>query len=95
MLKELDEQRFLVRLVENREDTDIVLWFWGVLKIFNIISNNLPVGDEESLPINDVRDHHHLIELRIWELERRLGCLDIKCHDSQVSCIEFVLKMED
>lgn len=73
-------QTHLVALVEDYKRT-LVLGFRSVLKVVNVFTDNLPVGDEEALPVDHVRNHHDLIILLIGKLERGFRRLDIKGHD--------------
>jgi hypothetical protein len=55
VLKEFDQEVFLILLIENFEKTiNAVLGLWVIFKILDVITNDIPVCDQESLAINDV-----------------------------------------
>ena len=62
MFEKLDEQCLLIRLIEHSEHSYIKLRFWTVLKVLNVSPNDLSIGYQETFAINNVRNHHYLIE---------------------------------
>ena len=48
VLQELAQETCLVLFIEHREWT-LAVWLKGVLKVLNIGTNHLPVGDQEAL----------------------------------------------
>ena len=93
VIEEAHEQGFLVWLVEDCEQANVILGLRSIFEVSNVFADDFSVGDEEALTVNDVRDHHDLIKLDIWELQRLLGTLNIKRHDSEVSFVEFIFQM--
>lgn len=87
MLEELDKQSIFINLIEHCEYAHIVFLFRFVLKVLYIITNNSPVCDQEPPSIQYIRYHHYLVKSRIRELQRCFGCLNVKCHDSQISFV--------
>jgi hypothetical protein len=67
VLEELFQQSLLIRLVEYRKSTDIVVFPRRILKIWNIFADNLPICDKEAWPIDNIGYHHDFIEFDIWE----------------------------
>lgn len=76
-----------VGLVEDRKRA-LVLRFGRVLKIINVLANDLAVRYEVALPVDHVRYHHDLVDLLVRELERRLGRLNIKRHDHRLGSLD-------
>jgi hypothetical protein len=61
-------------------------------------TESVVVGRRENsthLTINHVRNHHDLIRLVVWELERRLGRLDIEGHDDGLGSTDSLLDEVD
>ena len=62
VFEELYEQALFISLIKHFELTNVILRFGAVLKVLDVSANHLPVGDQETLSINDVGDHHDLVE---------------------------------
>ena len=77
MQEEPLNDRFLVRFVEDHKGTG-VLRFRSVVEVGNVFRDDLPVGDQEPLTVNHVRNHHDLVDGSIGELQWQLRRLDIK-----------------
>jgi hypothetical protein len=58
----------LVWFIEDGK-LSFIFVLWSILEILNVLTDNLPVGDQESLSIDHVRDHHDLIRKLIGKLE--------------------------
>lgn len=76
----------LIYLVEDSE-LPLILLLRRVLEIIDILTDDLTIGDEKSLAIDHVGDHHDLIGLLIWEFEWLLGCFDIISHNNRLSTL--------
>lgn len=64
VLEESYEQSFFVWLIEYFEEAiDAVLGLGAILKVLDILTDDLSVGDQEAFTVNDVRDHHDLVKL--------------------------------
>lgn len=79
----------LVRLIEHCEFTWVLI-LWRILKIVNVFTHNLPIGDQVAHPVNHVRNHHDLIRLLIGELEWLLCCFDIIGHNNWISTLDTI-----
>lgn len=90
MFKEALNNGLLVGLVEDDEKS-LVLGSWGVLEVFDVLGNDLAVCDEETLALDHVRDHHDLVNYRVWEFQRELGGLNIPGQDYGLGTFETVL----
>ncbi len=53
----------------------------GIFEVFNVLGDDLAVGDEETLTVDHVGDHHNGVGFGVGEFERLLGGLDVECHD--------------
>jgi hypothetical protein len=62
MIKEFFKESFFVCFIKNGELAYIIFGFWGILKILNISSYNLPISNQETFPINNIGDHHDLVK---------------------------------
>lgn len=91
VFKKFEEKRPFVWLVEHCKASNIVFWFRSILEILYITSNDVSVRYEESSVVNNVRNHHDGVELGVRKLERSLGRLNVKSHDSEVGFVQFVV----
>jgi hypothetical protein len=82
MVEPFHKECFFVRLVEDSKSAHVKFCRWRVLKVLDILSDNLPIGDKEPSSIDDIGNHHNLVEPHVRELEGRLCGLNIESHDA-------------
>ena len=82
-----------VWLIENCKDAYVKFRLRRILKVLNIRSDYISIGDQETLTVNNVGNHHDLVKIWIWKLESSFSCLNIKGHHSEISLVEFILEM--
>ena len=91
MIEELCDHGLLVWFVEAHERAG-ELGLRGVLEVLDVLANDLPVNNEVPLPVAHVRNHEHLVDLRLRELERRLGALDVEGQHPRLRLLHHVLE---
>jgi hypothetical protein len=79
-LREKERQTYLIWLIKDYKRS-LVLRLRRILKVLDILADDLPIRDEITLPVDHVRYHHDLIDLLYGELERGFGGLDVEGHD--------------
>lgn len=95
VLIELNQKLLFIWLVKHSEGPDIEIFFGRVLKISNVLAYNLAVGYQKPAAVNDVGNHHDLVESDVWELQFLLSGFNIKCKYPQLSLVLFVLEMRE
>ena len=81
------EDGSLIGLIEDHE-WPVVLWFWRVLEVVDVLGDNLSIRDEESLPINHVRNHHDLVKCGVGEFQWQFCGFDIEGQDDRVCTLK-------
>jgi len=90
MVEKPNEQLLFIGFVEDFEEADVIFWLRTVLEILNIFPDHLSVCDEEAFSIDNIRNHHNLIELGVGELQGRLRSFNIERHDPKVRFVELL-----
>lgn len=94
MLEPAADDCFFVRFVEYGEWT-FVFRLGCIFEVFDVFGDNFAVGDEVTLAVDHVGDHHDLVKSLVRKLERLLGDLNIVGHDDRFSTLDSLLNNAD
>ena len=68
----------------------LIFRFGCVFKILYILAEDLPIIDQEDIPIHTNGNLHHTVNLGIRELQRLLGSFNIKGQDAHIRAVHHI-----